>query len=102
MKDRLLIATLAVLGFLVTLGMSAVREERWQPPPAPVPQAGAVRPLTPVPAIAAATLASAAPEASVIAPQDDGREAADSVPAPTYDEQAAARDRATAHSARSR
>src|SRR5580700_8148652 len=65
MKDRLLIATLAGVGFLAALGIAAVREDRWEPTPALVagrtahllwgsavgpPQASVVRPLMPTPA----------------------------------------------------
>jgi hypothetical protein len=118
MKDRLLIATLAGVGFLAALGIAAVREDRWQPPPAPVagpaahmrlrtaavpPQARVVRPVMPTPAADAATQPQpAAPALAAGDPQPDAREAADSGPAPTYERQAAARDRAAAHSARSR
>jgi hypothetical protein len=118
MKDRLLIATLAGVGFLAALGIAAVREDRWQPPAAPVPgppahmhlpaaavppQARVVRPLTPTPAADAATQPQpAAPALAAGDPQPDDREGADSGPAPTYEREAAARDRAAAHSARSR
>ena len=118
MKDRLLIATLAGVGFLAALGIAAVREDRWQPPPAPVPgpaahmglrraavppQASVVRPVMLTPAADGATQPQhAAPALAAGDPQPDGREGADSGAAPTYERQAAARDRAAAHSARSR
>src|SRR5580658_9861937 len=108
MKDRLFIATLVGLGFLATLGISFMHQNPWQPtiapttvPPSPAhlwanapPQAVADRPAPPTArADAAAPSASAATEPAP---------APESVPAPTYEDQAAARDRAAAHSARSR
>jgi hypothetical protein len=121
MKDPLLIATLAGLSFLATLGLEAVRGDLWQAPMAPVQgppahmrmkaaavplQAIAVHPVTPTPAADAATQPQPQPqpvaEPAASDPQPDGGEGADSSPAPTYEQEAAARDRAAAHSARSR
>jgi hypothetical protein len=118
MKDRLLIATLAGIGLLVALVIAAVRCDRWKPPAAPVQgppahlrlqaaavplQAMVVGPVTPTPAANAATQPQpAAPEPAATDPPPDGRQGADSGPAPTYEQEAAARDRAAAHSARSR
>jgi hypothetical protein len=95
MKDQLLIATLAV-GFLAGLGIAAVRGDlRYAPAaaavPLPAPAAHAALPLQP---------AAAAPAARD-RQRDDG-DSADTLPAPNYDEQSAAHDRAAAHSARSR
>jgi hypothetical protein len=107
MKDRLLIATLVVIGFLATLGLGAMRGGLSQPVTAPLAAApsptrlqadtrsfiGADRAAAPTPAAdAAMPPPSAAPEPTP----------AESVTAPTYEEQTAARDRATAHGARSR
>jgi hypothetical protein len=117
MKDGLLIATLAGLSFLATLGIAAVRGHLWQPSVAPVQgppahmrmkaaagplQAMGARPVTPTPAAVAATRLQPVAEPAASNPQPDGREGADSGPAPTYEQEAAARDRAAAHSARSR
>jgi hypothetical protein len=114
MKDQLLMATVVGVGFLAGLGIAAVRGDLWHSPPAPVQappeqaavvplQAMAVRPVTPAPATdAAMPLQPAAPEPAASNPQPGGRESADSLPAPTYDQETAARDRAAAHSARSR
>jgi hypothetical protein len=117
MKNQLIIGTLAV-GFLAGLGIAAVRGDLWhapaalvQEPPeqvAAVPlQAVAAVPVTPAPATDVSVplplpLQPAAVEPAVSDPQPDGGESADSLPAPTYDEETAARDRAAAHSARSR
>jgi hypothetical protein len=118
MKDRLLIATLVGVGFLAALGMAAVREDRWQPPAAPVQgppahlrlqlaavplQATVIRPVTPAPTADAATPPQpAAPEPAAGDPEPDGREGAGSGRAPTYEEEAAAREQAAVHRARSR
>jgi len=114
MNDRLLMATLVGVGFLAGLGIAALRGDFSQPSAAPVQglpeqaaavptQAMAARPLTPAPATdAAMPLQPAAPEPAASDPEPDGRESADSLPAPTYDQETAARDRAAAHSARSR
>ena len=116
MKDRLLVATLAGVGFLATLGISGLRGDLWQPgsaptsPPLartrvptdvrPIPSV-AIRPVTPAPASDAAVLPpSAAPAPTDLNP--GGREDAASAPAPTYEDQSAAHDRAAAHGARSR
>jgi hypothetical protein len=113
MKIQLLIATLAV-GFLAGLGIAAVRGDFSHPAVAPVqdfpeqvamapPPVVAVRPVTPAPAAdALMPLQPAAPEPAASDPQPDGVESADALPAPTYDQETAARDRAAAHSARSR
>ncbi len=100
MKDRLFIATLAGVGFLATLGIGAMHGDLWPPPAAPV-QRPAHTPAQPtaVP-LQAVAVRAVTPEASD--PQPNGGEGADSGPAPTYEEQSAARDRAAAHSARSR
>ena len=115
MKIQLLIATLAV-GFLAGLGIAAVRGDFSHPAAAlvqdfpeqvamaPLPVV-AVRPVTPAPAPAADALMPlqpAAPEPAASDPQPGGVENADALPAPTYDQETAARDRAAAHSARSR
>jgi hypothetical protein len=84
MKNQLIIATLAV-GFLAGLGIAAVRGDFSQP------TTDAPMPLQP-----------AAPEPAASDPEPDSRENADSLPAPTYDEDTASRDRAAVHSARSR
>jgi len=103
MKDRLLIATLAVVGFLAALGIAAVRGDLWQPSAAPGQEAPAPRRATLTPVADAATqLQPAAPGPAASDPEPDTREDAASGPAPTYEEQAAARDRAAAHSSRSR
>lgn len=113
MKDQLLMASVVGVGFLAGLGIAAVRGDLWHSPTAPVQgppeqaavplQALPVRPATPAPATdAAMPLQPAAPEPAASNPQPDGRESADSLPAPTYDQETAARDRAAAHSARSR
>ncbi len=110
MRDRLLIAALAGVGFLVALGIAAVRGDLLRPRPhlplqaAAVPlQAIVVRAVTPTTAAAAATQPQpAAPEAPASDPAADGHEGADPGPAPTYEAEAAARDRAAARSARSR
>jgi hypothetical protein len=113
MKNQLIIGTLAV-GFLVGLGIAGVRGELrhapaalFQEPPeqvAAVPlQAVAADPVLPAPAIdASPPLPLAAVEPAATDPQPDGGESADPLPAPTYDDETAARDRAAAHSARSR
>jgi hypothetical protein len=100
MKNRLLIATLVGVGFLATLGINAVREEPWLPAAAPVTGAptGTRLPADAVPLSVPHRPATPTPAAD---PQPE-RERADSGPAPTYEEQSAARDRAAAHSARSR
>jgi hypothetical protein len=117
MKERLLIATLAGLAFLATLGIAAVRGDLWHSPVAPVQepaahmrlaaavplQAMAVRSVMPTPAVDVQTQPElVAPEPAASNPASEGRGGADSGPAPTYEEEAAARDRAEAHSARSR
>jgi hypothetical protein len=110
MKNQLLMATLAV-GFLAGLGVAAVRRDLSQPAAAPVqgPPEEAPAVSLPAPATnavpatnAALPLQPAAPAAAASDPEADGRESADSLPAPTYDDETAARDRAAAHSARSR
>jgi hypothetical protein len=113
MKNQLLIATLAV-GFLAGLGIAVVRGDLSHAPAAlgqgrpeqvaAVPlQDVAAGPVTPAPATdASLPLEPAAVEPAASDPQPDGGESADSLPAPTYDEETAARDRAAAHSARSR
>jgi hypothetical protein len=110
MNDRLIIATLAGVGFLAALGIAIERGDLWQPPahtrlePAAVPlRTMAIRPVTAAPAAVAATQPlPAAPEPAASAPAPDGRAGPDLNPAPSYEEEAAARDRAAAHSARSR
>jgi hypothetical protein len=117
MKNRLLFPSVAGVGFLAGLGIAAVRGDLWWPRAAPGQelashvglqpaavsvQAMGVQPVTPTPEVEAAAQpqpAASEPTAADLAP---GREGADSAPAPTYEEQAAARDRAAAHSARSR
>jgi hypothetical protein len=104
MKNPLLMTTLAV-GFLAGLGIAAVRGDFSRPAAAPVdapteqvavmpPQPVVVRPVTMAPGTDIALPASDA--------QPDGGDSADTLPAPTYDQETAARDRAAAHSARSR
>lgn len=114
MKAQLLMATVVGVGFLAGLGIAAVRGDFSQPAAAPVqelpeqasavlPHAMAVRPLTQAPATdAEMPRQPTAPEPTASDPEPDGRESADLLPAPTYDEETAARDRAVAHSARSR
>jgi hypothetical protein len=114
MKDWLLMAAVAGVGFLATLGVIALRGGFSHPAAVP-PQAVAIRPVTPSPATESAMAAvntAANPAASD--PQPEGRETADqtadqsaeeradSVRAPNFDQELAARDRAAAHSARSR
>jgi hypothetical protein len=113
MKKQLLIATLAV-GFLAGLGIAGIRGELWHAPAAPVQappeqvaaaplQTVAAGPVTPAPPTdAALPLQPAAVEPAASNPHPDGGESADALPAPTYDQETAARDRAAAHSARSR
>jgi hypothetical protein len=91
MKGPLLMATVVGVGFLAGLGIAAVRGDLSRPSAA---AAAAAVPLQAAPATDAVPLQSE--------PQPDGRESADSLPAPTYDQETAARDRAAAHSARSR
>jgi hypothetical protein len=95
MKDRLLMAAVAGGAFLATLGIIAVRGNHSQPSVASVqapPVQTAAMPLPP----------PAAPEPAARDPQPDDRDSAAALAAPTYDDQTAARDRAAAHSARSR
>jgi hypothetical protein len=107
MKDRLLIAALVGVGFLATLAVAAVRGELWQSaapaveaPAAAANQRSPARPrlpeaTVPVPVQAAVpALAASEPESAP--------ETAELTPAATYEQQTAARDRAAAHSARSR
>jgi hypothetical protein len=115
MKDWLLMVAVAGAGFVGTLGVTAVRGKLSHPtavsmqamvvvPPAPQP-APALAPTqtpTPAPASDAAIALQSAPEPAAADPRPDGRDSDESIPAPNYDEQAAARDRAAAHSARSR
>jgi hypothetical protein len=113
MNNQLLIATVSV-GFLAGLGIAAVRGDLShapavlvQGPPEQVVagslQAVAAGPVTPAPTTdASLPLQPAAVEPAASDPQPDGGDSADSLPAPTYDEETAARDRAAAHSARSR
>jgi hypothetical protein len=113
MKNQLLIATLAV-GFLAGLGIAAVRGDLWHAPAeldqglpeqvaAVPPQAVATDPVTPaLDTDASLPLEPAAVEPAAGDPQPDGGESAALLPAPTYDSETAARDRAAAHSARSR
>jgi len=98
MKDRLLIATLAGVGFLATLGFSTVHEDLWQRAAAP---ARGSTSGTQLQAVTVTEPEPAAPEPQATEPAP-GQVAADSAPAATYDEQTAARDRAAAHGARSR
>ena len=110
MRDRLLISALAGVGFLVALGIAAVHGDLWRPRPhlplraAAMPlQAMAVRAVTPTTAAAAATQPQpAAPEAPASDPAADGHEGADLGPAPTYEAESAAHERAAARSDRSR
>ena len=107
-------ATVVGAGFLAGLGIAAVRGDFSQPAAAPVPglpeqsatvplQPMAVLPLTPTPATdAAKSLQPAAPEPTTSDPKPGGGESDDSLQAPTYDSETAARDRAALHSARSR
>jgi hypothetical protein len=96
MKNLLIIGTLAGLGFLVLWAT------RVQPPAVPR-QTVAVRPDTAeTAAVAVAQLEPAAPDPAASAAAPDVREGSESLPAPTYEEHAAARDLAAAHSARSR
>jgi hypothetical protein len=99
-KNQLLISTLAV-GFLAGLGIAAVRGDFSHPTAAPAaaPVAGSAEEPA---ADAALPLQSAAPEPPAGDRVFDGGESADALPAPTYDDQTAAHDRAAAHSARSR
>jgi hypothetical protein len=99
-------AAVAGVGFLATLGVIALRGGFSHPAAVP-PQAVAIRPVTPSPATESAMAAvntAANPAASD--PQPEGREtadeSADSVRTPNFDQELAARDRAAAHSARSR
>jgi hypothetical protein len=104
MKNQLLMATLAV-GFLAGLGVAAVRGDLSQPAAAPVQGPPEQAPAVPLPAPAtnaALPLQPAAPAPVARAREPDGRDSADSLPAPTYDDDTAARDRAAAHGARSR
>jgi hypothetical protein len=101
MKERLLIPALAGVGFLAALGVGAVRGGLWQSSAAPVqPTALAAQASTP----AADAATQPEPEAAEPIPSDPGpdRADADTPPAPTYEDQSAARDRAAAHGARSR
>jgi hypothetical protein len=98
MKDRLLVATLAGVGFLATLGISTVHEDLWQRAAAPVP-GPLSRTRLQVDAVMEPEPAAPEPQATDPAP---GQEVTDSGSAPTYEEQTAARDRAAAHGARSR
>jgi len=93
MKSQLAIATLAV-GFLAGLGIAAVRGDFSQPAAAPVQGLSEQAAAVPLQAVA--------PEPAASDPESDGRDSADSLPAPTYDSETAARDRAAAHSSRSR
>jgi hypothetical protein len=119
MKDWLLMVAVAGAGFVGTLGVTAVRGKLShptavsmqamvvvppapQPAPAPAPTQTPTQTPTPAPASDAAIALQSAPEPAAADPQPDGRDSDESIPAPNYDEQAAARDRAAAHSARSR
>jgi hypothetical protein len=106
MKDRLLIAAMVGVGFLATLGVAAVRGELWESPtqvhePAPAPVQAPPEPLRLPEAPAATPLQPPAPEVAT-SQTDAGPEATELAPAPTYEQQTAERDRAAAHSARSR
>jgi len=111
MKDWLLMAAVAGVGFLATLGVIALRGGFSHPAAVP-PQAVAIRPVIPEapPTDAATPTVNPAANPAASDPQPEGRETADqsaeeradSVRAPTFDQELAARDRAAAHSARSR
>jgi hypothetical protein len=101
MKDRLFLAALAGVGFLATLGIGAMHGELWPPPAAPVQRPAARRPVPPA-TVSLQAMAARAVTPAASEPQPSDGERADSGPAPTYEEQSAARDRAAAHSARSR
>jgi len=94
-------AAVAGAGFFGTLGVSAVRGKFSHPTPVTL-QAMAVSPVTPAPVTDAAMPPQPASTPAASDPQPDGRDGADPLPAPTYDQQTAARDWAAAHSARSR
>jgi hypothetical protein len=110
MKDWLLMAAVAGAGFFATLGVVALRGGLSHPAAVP-PQAVVIRAVPPAPATDVA-MPAVTPAANPAAsdPPPDGRESADhsadesadSVRAPTFNEELAARDRAAAHSARSR
>jgi hypothetical protein len=110
MKDRLLIAATAGVGFLAGLAMTGERAGLWHAStPAQVqasavpPQAMPVLPVMPAPAADAATKPqAAAPEAAASEAQPDEVEGLALLAAPTDEEHTAAQDRAAAHSARSR
>ena len=104
MKDRLIIGTLAGVVFLAALGVAIVHGDVWPAAPVQRPAAhtpllpaavplqalSAVRPMAPMPTPDPATPPQpAAPEPTAGDPASDGRAAP-------------ARDRAAAHSARSR
>lgn len=96
-------AAVASVGFFTTLGVIGVRHALTQPAATVAPlQAVAADPVTPAPAsIAVMPLQPGAAEPGVSDLEPDGRDSADSIPAPTYDQVTAVRDRAAAHSARS-
>ena len=90
-------------GFFATLGVIAVRSAL-TPPPASLapPPAVAADPVTPAPgADALMPLQPPAAEPAASDARPYGRESADALPAPTYEQVTALRDRASGHSARS-
>jgi hypothetical protein len=107
MKGWLLMAAVAGVGFLATLGVIALRGGFSHPAAVP-PQAVAIRPVIPEapPTDAATPTVNPAANPAASDPQPEGREtadeSADSVRTPNFDQELAARDRAAAHSARSR
>ena len=120
MRHRLLAPALAALGFIVTLGVAAWRGELWPHPPAgtvvqtprqvgpdgapgqPMPTRPAPRPGTAAAGVAVQPAAQLPAEESDPAPPGGRTAGPGPAPVPTYEEQAAARDRAAARSARSR
>ena len=99
-------AAVAGAGFFGTLGVSAVRGKFSHPAPVTL-QTEAVSPVTPAPSTVTALPLQTVPEPAAGDAQPDSHDSVDSspapsFPAPTYDQQTAARDWAAAHSARSR
>ena len=107
MKDRLLVVALVGVGFLGTLGVAAVRGELWHSPAPATQEPAAVAyqaPPAPLRLPAATATVPIQPDASAVAASEPepSPETTELAPAPTYEQQSAAHDRAAAHSARSR
>jgi predicted lipid-binding transport protein (Tim44 family) len=107
MNDRLLMASVAAVGFLAGLAMTGGRAGLWHPSmharvqaSTVAPQAMPVLPVMPAPAAHAAT----EPQPAAEPPASDRPGDGDGAPlaAPTDEAHAAAQERAAAHSARSR